>query len=128
MEMRHRFASIATVVDHDAISVFLQSSLISNQGRFEQQMTQQGMVLGLGFRKAGDGFLRDNQEVRRRLRSDIAKCQHQIVFIKNLRRDLPGNNFLEKSHSDVRNGRRMAHDTTKAQPEPDFVAMRQVRR
>src|SRR5437016_4694864 len=54
------------------------------------------MVLRLGIGEPRNGPLGNNQDMDRRLGFDIAKSQHQVVLVNDVRRNLPSNNFFEK--------------------------------
>ena len=54
------------------------------------------LVVGrLGIRQSGDGPFWDDEHVHGCLWLDVAKGQHQIIFIDNVRRDLPRDDFLK---------------------------------
>src|SRR5208282_371975 len=88
--------SVGTVVDHEAVTAFLQAQFVRNFGGLQQQVAEDLMVFRRGFGKARDGLLGNNQHVRRRLRFDVAEREHQIVFINNGRRNFAGDDFFKK--------------------------------
>ena len=120
MKVRHGFAAIPTVIDHQPVAAFLQTNFPGYFGGFEEQMAEQRLILAARFGDARDGLLWHDENVSRRLRRDIPKGQHEIIFVNDLRRDLARDDLFKQSH-----GR---HQTISAQLEPDFSAPRQQRR
>lgn len=96
MQMRHSFAASRTIVDDEAITALFQAQLAGDGGGFEEQMAERGLVGVRGFGDARNGFLGDDDDVRGRLRVDVAEGQHDLVFINNRRRDFAGDDFLKK--------------------------------
>ena len=95
MQMRHRFAGVATVVENEAEAILRQAQHPGNFGGFQQQMAEQGLIFGLGFGHARNRLLWDQEDMRRRLWGDIVKGDDEVVLIDNPGWDFPGDNFFE---------------------------------
>src|SRR6266850_4953450 len=59
-------------------------------------MAQDFVVFGRRFGDSGDWLFGNDQGVNWRLRLNIAKSQHQVVFINNVRGNFAGDDFLEQ--------------------------------
>ena len=97
MQMRHRFASIRAVVEHQPVAALLEPEFLRHIGGLEQQVPQHLMIRRRSFSNARDGLFRNQQNVGRGLRSDVMESENKIIFIDNLRRDLSRNDLFEKS-------------------------------
>src|SRR4051794_24137507 len=64
-------------------------------------MSEHFVIFGRGLCDSRDWLFGDDQHMRGRLGFDIAKCQHEVVFINDCRRDFAGNNFFEKRFAHV---------------------------
>ena len=131
VKMGHGFATIPTVVDHQPVAPFFQPDFLGDLRRFEQQMAEQSLVAAFGFRDAGDRPLRHQQHMFGRLRSNVTKGQHQVIFVNNLRRDLPFDDFFKKSHRNCAlesATAQLRYHTTNPQPSLAFSAVKHVRR
>ena len=94
MEMRHGFAAIRPVVDHQSVTA-LKIQLLRHRSRLEQEMTDQLMILGRGFAEAGDRLLRHDEDMRRRLGVDVAKGTDLVILKHDLGGNLAGDDLLE---------------------------------
>lgn len=95
VQVRHGFAAVRTVVDDEPVTA-LQIQLFSNFGSLEQEMAEQFVVVRRGFGDANHGFFRKDQNVRWRLRIDVAYGEDGIVFKNNLGRDFAGDDFFKQ--------------------------------
>ena len=68
-------------------------------GRLRHQMSQQRRVLLLRVRRGRNMFLRNQQQMRRRLRVDVREAQAQLILKHPLRRDFPVDNLAEQTIS-----------------------------
>src|ERR1043166_1871186 len=59
-------------------------------------MSENFMIIGACFTESWNRFLRNDQDMRRRLRLDVMESEHQVVFVGNLRRNLPSDNSFEE--------------------------------
>src|SRR5437868_4514867 len=65
--------------------------------RYKLQSAQYGLIFGRGLIQRGKMLARDDQDMRRRLRSDVFKRKHILVLVKYLRRDLFRSDFAEQT-------------------------------
>ena len=102
MQVRHGFAGVGTVVEDETVAAFFQAEFLRDFGGFEQQMAEGLMIFGAGFGEARTWFLGNDQNVRRRLRLDVAEGDDQVVFEDDVRRDFAGDDFFKQSfaHAD----------------------------
>lgn len=96
MQVRHRFAGVPAIVEHEAETILCQAQFPGNFGGLQQQVTEQGLVFRPHFGNARNGFLRDQEDMRGRLRGDVVEGDDQVVLIDNPGRDFTSNNFLEQ--------------------------------
>lgn len=103
VEVRDGFAAVRTVVDDQTVTRSIKPLLGGNLRRFEEQVAEQRLILRLRLGDAGDGLAWNDEDVDGRLRSDVAKREHLIVFIDDLRRDFARGNFFKQgfAHADV---------------------------
>lgn len=96
VEMGNRFAAVGSVVDHQPEAGFTDSQLSCNFRRLEEQMADQLFVLGRGFGDARYRFFGNDQNVLGRLRVDVAKGDHQIIFVNDVRGDFARGDLFKK--------------------------------
>jgi hypothetical protein len=101
MQVRHGFTAVVTIVNHEPVAGFFQAQFFRHFGGFKQQVAEQVLVVGLGFGDARDQFFGDNQNVRRRLRADVAEGEDGIVFVNDVRRDFARDDFFKKSFQSI---------------------------
>ena len=94
MQVRHGFAAVGAVVDHNAeagaeVQFFCQGL------RRQQEMTEQSLVTGDGLIEARDKSLREDQHVHWRLRLDVVDGETQVILMDDLGGDLTVGDFLE---------------------------------
>jgi len=97
MQMRHCFAGVWAIVEHQPEAGLGQPQFISYFCGLEQEMTEDLMILGTGLGNARDGLLRDDQHMGRGLGFDILKSQDQVVLVNDRAGNLTRDDFLEKS-------------------------------
>lgn len=83
MQMRHGFATVGAIVNYQPVTFLFQSELLRDLRSFEQQMSQQLMVIRRRFRDARNGFARHKHDMSGRLRINVAKRDHQIILVNN---------------------------------------------
>ena len=96
MKMGDGFPAIRPVVDHQTVAGFLDAQFGGQFGGFQQEMSQDLMVLWMGFSKTGNGLLGHDYHMHRRLRLDVSEGQHEIILINDVGRNLPSDHFLKK--------------------------------
>ena len=98
VEMRHGFAAVTAIVDDQPIAGVFQPRFLSDLGSFQEEMTEEGGVLGARFRDPGDGLFWNNQQVGGGLGGDIPKSQYPFVLVNDVRGDLTVDNLFEERH------------------------------
>jgi len=81
MQVRDGFARIGAVVEHETIAPLLQTEFFGDLSSPQQELAQRDFVFR---RRAGDVRNRlfgNDQNVRGRLRLDVAKGKHKFVLI-----------------------------------------------
>lgn len=96
MQMRHGFAGVRAVVEDEPKTILREAQFLRDFARLEHQVAENLVILRRRFGDAGNGFLRDQQNVRRGLRVDVAKRDDEVVFINNLRRDFARDDFFKQ--------------------------------
>ena len=96
MEVRNGFARIWAIIEYEAEPGLGQAELTSHLGGFEQEVTEQLMIIGFSFGDSRDGFLRDDQDMRGSLRFDVLESQDQVILINDGGRDFARDDFLEE--------------------------------
>ena len=88
VQVRHGFAAVRAVVDDEPVAAF-QIQFLRDLGGLEQQMAEQFVVVRRGLGDARDQLLRENQNVRRRLRGDVGRA----MFFETLEEETFGKLF-----------------------------------
>jgi hypothetical protein len=120
--MRHGFSRMRAIVEDQAIAGFVQAQLGCHRGGFQQQMTQDGLILRLGSGDSGDGFLGYDENMHRRLRVKVTKGKHLVILENNVRRQFTRDELFEQRLVHTRN-----QQTTKEQLETLDSRTRQSR-
>ena len=87
MDMVNRLAGVLTIVDDEAEAVLDQTFLIRHAPCGDQQMSHRGRVLGRQIVNRRDVLLRNDEDMRWRNRSDVAKGERVLVFVDDRCRD-----------------------------------------
>ncbi len=95
MEVGNGFASVGSVIEHEAEAGFCNAQTPGDFGSFEKQMTENHVIGGSGLSDAGNGSLRNDQNMDRCLGLDVFEGDHQIVLIDNIGRGFPVHDLLE---------------------------------
>ena len=103
MHVRDAFSAVRTIVDDQSIARFCDAKFSGQSCGSQQQMSEQGLICGGGKIHARDELFRNHQYVYRRLRIDIMNRDTQLVFVSQLGRNLPVDNFLKESlgHNEI---------------------------
>ena len=97
MQVRHGFAGVGAVVEDEAVAAFFQAEFLRDFGGFEQQMAEGLMIFGAGFGEARNRFPGNDQNMRRRLRIDVAEGDDLVVLEDDVRRNFAGDDFFKES-------------------------------
>lgn len=93
--MRHRFASVRSIVDDDPVTL-AQTLLLGDDSDFGHKVTQQVSVTGLGFSNPLDLSPRHQKQVDRSLRVDVSETKAVLIFINDVGGNVPIRNFLKQ--------------------------------
>lgn len=96
MQMRHGFAGVRAVVEDEPKTILREAEFLRDLARLEHQVAENLVIFSRRFGDAGNGFLRNQQNVRRGLRVDVAKGDDEVVFINDLRRDFARDDFFKQ--------------------------------
>lgn len=105
MQMRDGLAGVGTVVDDEPVTAALQAEPFGHSGGLKEQVAEDLMILRAGFGQTRDGFLGNDQHMRRCLRSNIAEGDDLVVFEDNVGRNFAGDDFFKQSfiHRPIKN-------------------------
>ena len=87
--MKNRLASVGVNVDHRSIALLSDTGLVRNLCGNLEHVGQECRIFGTDVVQRRDVLLRADQDVHRRLRMNVVKCVHSIVFV-----DGPGGQFM----------------------------------
>ena len=62
-------------------------------------MAEEALIIGLGGSDASDGFFRNDEDVDRGLRRDVAEGEALVVFENDVGGDFAGDDFFEECHA-----------------------------
>lgn len=94
MEVRYRFTAMAAIVDNHSKTVF-KFELLGHLGRHQHEVAEQRLVLFLAFRQSGYRSFGNDQEMNRGLLVDVMDDDTVLVFMLDIRRDFPVDDFAE---------------------------------
>jgi len=98
MDVIHRLAGGGAAVGHEPVAALGDALASGNPGRNSHKMPQDDVVLIDNMVKRRHVFARNYDDVRRRLRVYVPKCNNDLVFMhsfrRNLARDDPAKNAI----------------------------------
>jgi len=95
MEMVNRLTGIGTGIYHQPITAPIDLLPSSDLRGSQADPADQLPILFGDLRQSGYMFLRDDQDMHRRPGTNIPESQNLIIFIDNLRRNLPVSNITK---------------------------------
>lgn len=95
MQMRHGLARIRAVVEHQPKSILRETELLRDFCCFDHQVTEHLVIIGVRFSNARDWFLRNDQNVDRRLRFYVVESNDLVVLVNDFCGDFARDDFLE---------------------------------
>ena len=101
MEVGNGFATVLCVVDDDAESIFPIAFLPGDVPNPQKKVAEKFLIADVRFGNPGDGFLWDEKKVNRSLGRDIAEAKAEVVFVNDVRRDFPGDDFFKEGHGRI---------------------------
>lgn len=94
MQVRDGLAAVRAVIDYEA-EAFGEIEFAGNLAGDGEHMAEDGFVSWSGFSDARDNFLRDDEQVHRRLRLDVVEDEALIVLVFDLGGDFSGDDAFE---------------------------------
>ena len=107
VEMRNGFSAVGAVVDDQTKTVFGEAFLFGDLRGGQEEVSEDGLIGGLGFGYASDRLAGNDEVVDGCLRRDVLEADAEIVFVDDVRRDLAIADFFKKrlfSHGERRIG------------------------
>jgi hypothetical protein len=95
VEVGDGLAAVRAVVNHHAESALRETEAGGDLRGGEKEMAEDGLIPGFRLADAGDGFVGHNQDVKRRLRGNIAEGEAMLVAVNHIGGDLPVADFLK---------------------------------
>ena len=95
--MVHRLTAVRSTVDHETISIGVETSLAGNDGTGDQQVAHEVRFRGRDIRQVGYMILGDDQDMCRRLGGDISEGQNPVVFVHLVAGDLAVDELAKKA-------------------------------
>ena len=97
MEVGDGLAAVGAVVDRNAEAGFGDAELGGEFSCGQEEMAEDGLVIGGGFADAWDGFFRDDENMHRCLGGNVPERAAKFILVDDFRRDFPVVDFLEES-------------------------------
>lgn len=95
MQVRHGFAAIASVVDDEAKTSFVQAEFGGHLGSFQQQVAEKVLIIRTRLGEARNGFLGHDQNVRGGLGMNVADGEDKLIFINYRSRNFARGDFFK---------------------------------
>jgi hypothetical protein len=95
VEVRHGFAAVRAIIDHEPKPVAEFETAGQGSGG-EEEVAEHGLVLGARRAHARDGHLGDDEQVDRGLRLDVVDSDAVLVLVFDPCRNLAGDDALKK--------------------------------
>jgi hypothetical protein len=95
VEVRDGLAAVRAVVDYHAEAVFRAAEVGGNLSGGEKKVAEDGLVFGRCLADACDDLVRDDENVNRRLRGNIAEGEAYVIAVDYIGGDLAVADFLK---------------------------------
>lgn len=96
MKVRHGFATVRAVVDHDTVTG-IETELFGQSLRRQQEVAKKRLVTGGSFGKADNGLFGNNEQMHRRLRLNVVDGDAVLVLVGDLGGYLAVDDLLKNS-------------------------------
>jgi len=97
VKVRNCFSTIGAIIDDEAIACFFELALAGNALGGDEEMSEEGMILGRNGAVAGVMFFRDEKDVDGGLGGEITEGEDVIVLVEDIGRDLAVDDAFEDS-------------------------------
>ena len=95
MKVGDGFSTIGAIIDDEAIAGFFELALAGNALGGDEEMSEEGMILGRNGAVAGVMFFRDEKNVNGGLGGKITEGEDVIILVKNIGRNLAVDDAFE---------------------------------
>ena len=95
MKVGDCFSTIGPVIDDEAISCFFELALAGNPLGGDEEMSEEGMILGRNGAVAGMMFFRDEKDVDGGLGGEITEGEDVIILVEDIGRDFAVDDAFE---------------------------------
>ena len=95
MKVGDGFSTIGAIIDDEAIACFFELALAGNALGGDEEMSEEGMILGGNGAVAGVMFFRDEKDVNGGLGGEITEGEDVIILVKNIGRNLAVDDAFE---------------------------------
>ena len=95
MKVGDGFSTIGAIIDDEAIAGFFELALAGNALGGDEEMSEEGMILGGNGAVAGVMFFRDQKDVDGGLGGEITEGEDVIILVKNIGRNLAVDDAFE---------------------------------
>ena len=95
MKVGDGFSTIGAIIDDEAIAGFVELALAGNALGGDEEMSEEGMILGGNGAVAGVMFFRDEKDVDGGLGGEITEGEDVIILVKNIGRNLAVDDAFE---------------------------------
>ena len=95
MKVRDCFSTIGAIIDDKAIACFVELALAGNALGGDEEMSEEGMILGRNGAVAGVMLFRDEKNVNGGLGGEITEGEDVIILVKYIGRDLAVDDAFE---------------------------------
>ena len=100
MKVGHGFPAVGAVVDDQAVAGVGSEKPLGFRDfpARHQQMAQKGCIVRLRGADAGNDPLGNDENMNRRLGTDVPEGEALIILVDDVRGDLAGDDFFEQGH------------------------------
>ena len=95
MKVGDGFSTIGAIIDDEAIACFFELALAGNALGGDEEMSEEGMILGGNGAVAGVMFFRDEKDVNGGLGGEITEGEDVIILVKDIGRNLAVDDAFE---------------------------------
>ncbi len=100
MQVEHHLPAMLVAVHDESKAVFGNAFTLRDVACHHEHVAEQAFVIVGDVVDGGNGLVRYDEHVHRRLRTDVAKCDHALVLVHDGRRNFPGDDLLENRGHD----------------------------
>lgn len=98
MKMGDGFAGVGTIINNEAKSTLIESEFFRNFTTRPEKMTEDRNLFVAAEGDTDNRFFRDDEKMSRGLRIDIVDGDTEIILVKNLSRNLSGDDAFKECH------------------------------